>query len=91
MLPSPVTVAPFGSPRLTLPAPVDKPIDTAASFFGNAGPAWDGDVKKLFIINTEEQYNAVKKRFIELKDNNIKGPDLDRFEDMLQTYEEQIK
>ena len=70
---------------------VDKPIDTAASFFGNAGPAWDGDVKKLFIINTEEQYNAVKKRFIELKDNNIKGPDLDRFEDMLQTYEEQIK
>ncbi len=71
---------------------VDKPTDNASSFFGNAsGPAWDGDIKKLFIINSEEQYNAVKKHFIMLKDNNVKGPDLDRFEDMLQTYEDQIK
>lgn len=71
---------------------VDKPTDNAASFFGNAsGPAWDGDIKKLFIINTEEQYNAVKKQFIMLKDINAKGPDLDRFEDMLQTYEDQLK
>lgn len=69
------------------------PTENAASFFGrgNAGPTWDGDVKKLFTISTEEQYHAVKKKFINMKDNDVKGPDVDRFEDMLQMYEEQTK
>jgi len=65
----------------------------ASSFFGrgNSGPAWDGDVKKLFTISSEEQYVAVKKKFIQMKDNKVNSPDVDRFEDMLQMYEEQTK
>jgi hypothetical protein len=72
---------------------VDTPADNASSFFGNgpSGPAWDGNVKTLFVINTAEQYNAVKKMFIQLKDSGINSPDVDRYEDMLQTYEEQTK
>lgn len=72
---------------------IEKPEDTATSFFGKAqtGPAWDGDIKKLFLITSDEQYNAVKKRFISLKDNNINNGEVDRLEDMLQIYEETIK
>lgn len=75
-------------------AAADKSTDNAATFFGvnlHHGPKWNGDIKNLFFINSEEQYNAVKNEFIRLKDNNSKNPDIDRYEDMLQTYEEQIK
>lgn len=72
---------------------LDKPEDNATSFFGNApaGPAWDGNLKKLFAITTDEQYNAVKKQFINLKDNNINTGEVDRLEDMLQVYEDSLK
>lgn len=71
---------------------VDKPDDSTADFFAKAqGPKWDGDIKKLYIINTEEQYNAVKQRFVSLKDTNANHPDIDRFEGMLETYEQQIE
>lgn len=71
----------------------DKPEDTASTFFGNipSGPAWDGNLKKLFAITTDEQYNAVKKQFINLKDNNINTGEVDRLEDMLQVYEDSLK
>lgn len=70
---------------------VDRPSDNASSFFGQTPVKsnWDGDIKKLFSISTEEQYNAVRQRFIQMKDSNSNSPDLDRYEDMLQIYESQ--
>jgi len=67
--------------------------DNASTFFGinNQGPKWDGNIKKLFVISSDEQYNAVKNEYIKLKDNNSNNPDIDRYEDMLQTYEDQLK
>lgn len=73
---------------------VDKPDESAMSFFAKGQQpvkAWDGDIKKLFAINTEEQYDAVKQKFVTLKENNPNSPDVDRFEGMLELYEESLK
>lgn len=48
------------------------------------------DISKLYIINTENQYNAVKKQYEQYKENNPNHPDIDRLEDMLNIYDEQI-
>lgn len=61
----------------------------AMSFFNKQQqPTWDGNIKKLFIINTEEQFNAVNKELNRLKENNSKSTDVDKYEDMVQTYKE---
>lgn len=48
------------------------------------------DINKIFVINTENQYNKVKQAYLKLKEENSTHPDVDRFEDMLTIYEEQI-
>lgn len=64
---------------------------SAMDMFNQNVPQWDGDIKKLFIINTEEQYNAVKLRYTHLLENNPNHDDRYRFEDMIELYEAQIK
>ena len=48
------------------------------------------DINKIFVINTENQYNKVKEAYLKLKEENSTHPDVDRFEDMMTIYEEQI-
>lgn len=64
---------------------------SAMDMFNQNIPQWDGDIKKLFIINTEEQYNAVKSRYTHLLENNPDHDERYRFEDMIELYEAQIK
>lgn len=64
--------------------------ESAMSFFGISQPAWDGDIKKLFAIQSQEQYVAVKKTLDRLKENNPESMDIDKYEDMISIYNEQI-
>lgn len=63
---------------------------SALSFFNNE-QAWNGDIKKLLMINTEEQYNAVKNRLEHLIAENSTSMDIERYEDMIFIYEQQLK
>jgi len=65
-----------------------KSEDSAMSFFNVNQPVWDKDLKKLFIINTEEQYIAVEKELNRLKDSNSKSTNIDKYEEMILTYKE---
>lgn len=69
----------------------DKDANINNFFNKNVVSNWDGNLKKLFLISNEEQYNAVKKTFVSLKDSNINLSEADRLEDMLLIYEEQFK
>lgn len=64
---------------------------SAMDMFNQNVPQWDGDLKKLFIINTEEQYKAVKARYNHLLENNPEHDERYRFEDMIEIYEAQVK
>jgi hypothetical protein len=70
--------------------PVDNEV-SANDLFNTNTPKWDGIIKTLFMINTNEQYNAIKKQIENLKENNPESLDLDRYEDMVSVYEDQIK
>lgn len=62
---------------------------TASNLFGQV-VNWDGDIKKLYVISIDEQYQAVKKKFIALKDANANPIEIDRLEGMLQIYEDEL-
>ncbi len=64
---------------------------TANAFFNTSENTWDGNIKKLFIINTKEQYEKVKKQIDILKEKNPTSLDLDRYIDLVEIYEMQIK
>lgn len=64
----------------------DKSEESALTFFNQNVPAWDGNLKKLFIINTEEQYNAVSKEIDRLKTNKPNSSEIDKYQDMIETY-----
>jgi len=54
-------------------------------------PNWDGDIKKLFIINTEQQYLAVKKQYDFLIEKNLNPQESDRLSELIELYQEQTK
>jgi hypothetical protein len=54
-------------------------------------PNWDGNVYKLSVINVLEQYDAVAAEVKKLKDNNGNQKVIDRFEDLMSVYEEQME
>lgn len=64
--------------------------ENAMAFFGMKQPVWDGDIKKLFAIQSQDQYDAIKKAVERLKENNPDSIDIDKYEDMISIYEEQI-
>jgi hypothetical protein len=77
---------------------VDDNINTqldstnTSDFFNNIQqPIWDGDLKKIILINTQEQYIAVQKQLNILRENNPDSIDIDRYEDLMLIYDEQIK
>lgn len=75
---------------VTLAKPVDD--NSALGFFGgNTSSKWDGNVSKLFIINTKEQYDAVEKRVNQLREDESTSTELDRLEELMYIYNEQIK
>lgn len=59
---------------------------STASFFGVKTSTWDGDIKKLYLIETEEQYNVVKQKYDQLKIDGINTSEIDRLELLLETY-----
>jgi len=65
-------------------------MDDLTSKLRNQPQEQDVNISKIYIINTEAQYNAVKNRYNQYKENNPKHPDIDRLEDMINIYDEQI-
>lgn len=53
-------------------------------------PTWDGNINKLMLINTNEQYLAVQKRYDVLIDENETSSERYRLEDMLDIYKMQL-
>jgi len=62
------------------------PIIDDISVFTTPIKKWDKDLKKLFVITTEEQFIEVEKEYNRLKDNNIINVDFDKYEDMIFQY-----
>lgn len=64
--------------------------ESASAFFGAPQPTWDGNIGKLALINTKEQYEAVKKQLASLRENNPKSNEIDRLDGMVELYEMQV-
>lgn len=66
------------------------PEDDISTFFGASKKSWDGNLKKLFVITTEEQFLAVEKEYNRLKENDQFTVDYDKYEDMILAYKDMI-
>lgn len=53
---------------------------------GQPSKPWNGDLKTLITITSDEQYNAVKKKYDYLVENDPHHADVERFEGLIELY-----
>ena len=64
-----------------------KEEKSTLSFFNVQGMNnWDGDIKKLYMIQSEEQYLAVNNKYNELKNAGVNLDEIERLKLLLETY-----
>lgn len=83
----PVQAMDFPEPTVTL---FETTTDVGDLLRNNGKPSkpWDGNLKTLITITSEEQYNAVKKKYTYLIENDPQHADVERFEGLIELYEQ---